>query len=53
MIIDTDEVEATCLFCPYAVDKKHWNLILSSSSEQHFLLLAKMRIGLENKKLRN
>ena len=22
MIIDTDEVEATCFFCPYAVDKK-------------------------------
>jgi len=23
MIIDTDDVEATCFFCPYAVDKKH------------------------------
>ena len=23
MVIDTDEVEASCLFCPYAVDKKH------------------------------
>jgi hypothetical protein len=22
MIIDTDEVEASCLFCPYSVDKK-------------------------------
>ena len=23
MVIDTDEVEASCLFCPYAVDRKH------------------------------
>lgn len=22
MIIDTDEVEASCFFCPYAIDKK-------------------------------
>jgi hypothetical protein len=22
MIIDTNEVEASCLFCPYAIDKK-------------------------------
>ena len=22
MVIDTDEVEASCLFCPYAIDKK-------------------------------
>ncbi len=22
MVIDTDEVEASCFFCPYAVDKK-------------------------------
>jgi hypothetical protein len=24
MIIDTNEVEASCLFCPYAIDKKRW-----------------------------
>ncbi len=23
MVIDTDEVEASCLFCPYAIDRKH------------------------------
>lgn len=22
--IDSNEIEASCLFCPYAVDKKHW-----------------------------
>ena len=25
LIIDKDEIEASCLFCPYAVDKKKVN----------------------------
>ncbi len=24
MVIDTDEVEASCFLCPYAIDKKTW-----------------------------
>jgi hypothetical protein len=26
MIYDKDEIEASCLFCPYAIDKKQWEI---------------------------
>jgi hypothetical protein len=46
MIIDTDEVGASCLFCPYSVDKKHWTLKpLWSSLFQATILSFKLSIN--------
>jgi hypothetical protein len=37
MIYDKDEIEASCLFCPYAIDKKPWELFSLTNDRQGLL----------------